>query len=49
MNETPQFVKEVIDLLNINRNDADNEWNTELAAKYQEQVKKSNRDKSDLS
>lgn len=49
MNDTPQFVKEVIDLLNINRNDTDNELDTELAAKYQEQVKKSDRDKSDLS
>ena len=49
MNDTPQFVQEIISLLNINKHDVDNEYNTELAAKYQEQVKKSNRDKSDLS
>ena len=49
MNDTPQFVQEIIALLNINKHDVDDEWNTELAAKYQEQVKKSNRDKQDLS
>ena len=49
MNETPQFVQEIIALLNINKHDVDNEYSIELAAKYQEQVKKSNRDKSDLS
>ena len=49
MNDTLQFVQEIIALLNINKHDVDNEYSIELAAKYQEQVKKSNRDKQDLS